>query len=90
VSVDTRLGLRLVLHDTKVCVDFGSARACAGNLITVEIDHADVVWSHKTLGNKCRRAEHDVVADANSDVTSVTIDIAFVPDALTDVANPLL
>ena len=82
-----RLGIRLILHDRQVRVDLRSAGTCACDLITIKIYHADVVWSHEALRDECRCAKHEVVTDADSDVTTVTIDITFIPDALTDAAD---
>ena len=89
MGVHARLSLGLVLHNTKVRIDLGGARTGAGDLVAVEIDHADVVGRHEALRDEGRRAEHEIVADADRDIATVTIDIAFIPDALADVADTL-
>ena len=90
VRVDAGLGLGLVLHDAKMSIDLGSTGTRTGYLIAVEIDHADVVGSHEALGDERRGAEHEVVANANGNIAAVAVDVALVPNALTDVADALL
>ena len=49
-----RFDVRTLFHDRQVQQDFTGAFPCAGDLVSVEVDSADIVWFHETFADHGR------------------------------------
>lgn len=88
--MDHSLHVRTVLHDGQVQQNLAGPLAFSGELVAIQVDHADVIGRHEPLADVRRGAENFVLADAVRDVPVVGSGEALIVDPATDLADLFL
>ena len=89
MSVNYRFNVGSFLVYSHVHFDFGRGLEAFVSLknLSVFVDLANVLGSHKSLGYAGRRAKEFVIVELNGNVSVVCGDHALIVDSLADVAN---
>ena len=79
MKVNHRLGLRNGLVDFEMEEYLAGARLSSGNLLSVEIDEANIGGREVVLAYQRGRANYLVGAEAKGDVAAVAVDVLAQP-----------
>jgi hypothetical protein len=90
MAVDAGLGLRHRFVDFQMQEDLAGARLGSRNLISFEIDHAQVFGGQVVLAHQRGRADDLIGADAIGDVAAVAVNKLAHPELAPHRANLLL
>ena len=75
------------LHHRNMNLNLARARTVTAELPRVHIDETDILFFHKALAAQGRRTENEILADADGEITAVTVGKSARVNAATHLAH---